>query len=100
MARRRRPEAPEPTDDVPAWLWEFDGRDWGWHSKNPRAAARAGRSFDGHYAAKTRWFEACTAWLAERGLATDVHTNWRELQRREREDPGSVLRRPRPGGQP
>lgn len=98
MARRRRQEPQRGPDDAPDWLWEFDGREWGWHSKDPRAAARAGLSFDGHHAAKVKWGEACMAWLGERGLVTRDHypCTWQEFKRIEREEPQRVLRRPDP----
>ncbi|MFF4566187.1 hypothetical protein [Streptomyces sp. NPDC001435] len=95
MARRRRPAPPERDDEVPDWLWGFDGRDWGWHSKDPRSASRAGLPIDGHYAAKMRWRDACREWLGERGLVTREHYgNWQEFKRIQREEPHRILRQP------
>lgn len=92
MARRRRQEVqPDIDDAVPDWLWEFDGRQWGWHSKDVRSCQ--GR-IEGHYRAKLKWREACREWLAERNLVTSEHCTWREFKRIEREEPHRVLRRP------
>lgn len=93
--RRRRPEPQEAGDEVPAWLWEFDGREWGWHSKDVRSCQ--GR-VEGHHAARVKWGEACLAWLAERGLVTRDHypCTWQEFKRIEREESHRVLHRPDP----
>jgi len=82
--------------EAPDWLWEFDGRDWGWHSRHPRDAFRAGRLLDGHYAAKMKWTEACREWLEERGLVMWEHNGgaFSEYKRIEREEPHRILRRP------
>ncbi|MEU6312374.1 hypothetical protein [Streptomyces sp. NPDC047014] len=94
--RRARMRVPESEAGVPGWLWEFDGRQWGWHSKNPRSS---GGRVDGHYDARVRWHAACSAWLDERGLVTWEHNagSWEDFLRIEREEPHRILRRPQQG---
>lgn len=91
MARRRRKEEAA-SDEVPDWFWEFDGRQWGWHSKDARSC---GGRIEGRHAAMVKWRAACREWLEEHGLVTRGHyTTWAEFKRIEREEPWRVLRRP------
>lgn len=93
MARRRKPEAAPLDDEPPDWFWEFDGRLWGWHSKNLRSCKG---QIEGHHDAQMEWHKACRQWLNERGLVA-WHcggVSWQEFKRIEREEPHRVLRRP------
>lgn len=92
MARRRR-QAPVEDAGTPEWLWEFDGRLWGWHAKDLRSCQG---QIEGHNAARMRWRAARHEWLEERGLVTRDSGTWSDFKRIEREEPHRVLRRPEP----